>query len=38
MRLKLDKRTGPFTGVPMRNSLLKILLCQKNGSKKILIG
>ena len=33
MRLKLDKRTGP-----MRNSLLKILLCQKNGSKKILIG
>ncbi len=38
MRLKLDKKQDPFTGVPMRNSLLKILLCQKNGSKKILIG
>ena len=37
MRLKLDKRTGPLYWCTYEKQF-KILLCQKNGSKKILIG
>ena len=34
MRLKLDKRTGPFTGVPMRNSLLKYFYARRTVQRK----